>query len=283
MNNLTTSNFILELKDYMFTTNNISKYTKHMIHFNNFKPKSKEILNNISIQHDNKKHKQSYIKPKHIDETITKVENNKTKINEHFYKPKQKDSLFWCFYIIKHGLFNYEMEINNKYFIIEKKEKFKYIEILRKHKELLKLHKIKPFTEIEDDLSNNDTISIKTFFALCIIENINVLLVYKRKIYELLSVNIDDEHPIHIIHRNDNCDCFEHSIELDITTEIINKYKESYYKMSSFDSKLKSISSYKLDELIELCKKFNINIEDNKKDKRKLTKKDIYDLLVLNY
>ena len=24
------------------------------------------------------------------------------------YKPKQKDSLFWCFYILKNGYFNYD-------------------------------------------------------------------------------------------------------------------------------------------------------------------------------
>ena len=56
--------------------------------------------------------------------------------------------------------------------------------------------------------------------------------------------------------------------------------------MSSFDATLKSIGSYKLDELLDLCKKLDINIEQNmnkKEDKKKLTKKDIYELLVLNY
>ena len=42
------------------------------------------------------------------------------------------------------------------------------------------------------------------------------------------------------------------------------------------------MGSYKLDELIDLCKKLNINIEINE-DKKKKTKKDIYELLVLNY
>ena len=48
-----------------------------------------------------------------------------------FY-PKQKDSLFWCFYILKNGFSNYEMEINNQYFVVEKTEKFKYLARLRK-------------------------------------------------------------------------------------------------------------------------------------------------------
>ena len=178
------------------------------------------------------------------------------------------------------------MEINNQYFVVEKKEKFKYIELLRKNKDLLKLHKIKPLTELEDDLANKDRISIKTFFALCVLENINVLLVNKRKVYELLCKDIDDLHPLNIVHRNS--ETYEHLIELDPTEEIIKKYRETYFMMSSFDATLKSMGSYKLDELIDLCKKLNIpiGIDECKKKKEgneKLTKKDIYEHLVLNY
>jgi uncharacterized protein (UPF0333 family) len=52
--------------------------------------------------------------------------------------------------------------------------------------------------------------------------------------------------------------------------------------MPGIDSTLKSMGSYKLDELTDLCKKLNINIEQSV-DKKKKTKKDIYELLVLNY
>jgi hypothetical protein len=172
------------------------------------------------------------------------------------------------------------MEINNQYFVVEKNEKFKYIELLRKNKDILKLHKIKPLTQLEDDLANKDKISPKTFFALCILENINVLLVDKRKVYELL---INDSPIINIVHRNN--ETFYHSIELDVTEDICNKYRETYYKLTNFDTSLKGIGSYKLQELIDLCKKLNINIEEhkNKTSKQKITKKDIYELLVMNY
>ena len=176
------------------------------------------------------------------------------------------------------------MEINNQYFIVEKNEKFKYIEILRKNKDLLKIHKIKPLTELEDDLANKDKISIKTFFALCMLEHINILLVNKRKVYELLCTDNDNNHPINIVYRNG--ETYEHSIQLDVNEDIIKKYRETYYKMSSFDATLKSMGSYKLEELLDLCKKLDINIDDyknNKEGKKKLTKKDIYELLVLNY
>ena len=219
---------------------------------------------------------------------IVKKKSEIKRQKETMYRPKQKDSLFWCFYILKYGLSNYEMEIHNQYFVVEKNEKFKYIDLLRKNKDLLKMHKIKPLTELEDDLANKDKISIKTFFALCVLENINVLLVNKRKVYELLCCDLDNEHKINIVHRNS--ETYEHLIELDATDETINNYRETYYKMSSFDATLKSMGSYKLEELIDLCKKLDINVDmhingcnDKKDSKKKLTKKDIYELLVLKY
>ena len=266
----------IDLQDYMFTSTNIDRYTKHMIQVSDsivLRPKS-------SLKHiEKKENKEKTIELK-LNEKTLEVKRKK----ETMYRPKQKDSLFWCFYILKHGFSNYEMEINNQYFVVEKNEKFKYIDLLRKNKDLLKIHKIKPLTELEDDLANKDKISIKTFFALCILENINVLLVNKRKVYELLCCDPDEKHPINIVHRNS--ELYEHSIELDVTEEIIKKYRETYYKMSSFDATLKSMGSYKLEELTDLCKKLDINIDEcnNKKEgKQKITKKDIYELLVLKY
>ena len=107
------------------------------------------------------------------------------------------------------------------------------------------------------------------------------MLVNKCKFYEFLCT---DNKPIHIIHRNN--ESFEHSIELDTSEEIITKYRDTYFKMNSFDTKLKSISSYKLDELIILCKKLDIKIDNPSgpntegEGKKKLSKKDIYQLLV---
>ena len=281
------SNILYDLEDYMFTSKNMNRYTKHMIQ-NVTQPKSStKYIEQINKEQINKEqiNKEQIHKEQINKEQINKrVVRLKEKKKDTMYKPKQKDSLFWCFYILKNGYFNYEMEINNQYFVVEKNEKFKYIELLRKNKDILKIHKIKPLTELEDDLANKDKISIKTFVALCIFENINMLLVNNRKIYELLCTDIDESHPIHIVHRNNKT--YEHSIELDTTNEIIQKYRDTYYKMSSFEGTLKSMSSYKLEELIELCIKLNINIEDPKveqKSKQKMTKKDIYNLLVLNY
>ena len=269
------NNIISSIQDYMFTSKNLTRYTKHMIQIE-LKPKSS--LKNIQRDknYDKDKDKDKRIVQKYITEKC----NTEKKVIDSIYRPKQKDSLFWCFYILKNGYSNYEMEINNQYFTVEKTEKFKYIDTIRKNKDILKIHKIKPFTELEDDLANKERISVKTFFALCVLENINVLLVDKRKIFELTCVDIDDTHPVNIIHRNNQT--YEHHIELNATSDILQKYRETYYKLNNFDSTLKSMGSYKLEELTDLCKKLNINIETSV-DKKIKTKKDIYELLVLNY
>ena len=274
-NIMTKENIMTNLKDYMFTHDNLSILTKHMITFN--KPIQKKLFLELE---------------KPIEKPIEKpmVPPIKQKFplkKETIYKPKQKDSLFWCFYILKHGYFNYEMEINNQYFVVEKTEKFKYIDLIRNNKDILKIHKIKSIIELENDLANKDKITVKTFFALCVLENINILLVDKRKIFELICVDIDDKHPVNVIHRNNKSS--EHYIELDVTANMLEHYRETYYKMSSFDSILKSMGSYKVDELTNLCNKLNINI--NKKDDnlnnnskiKKITKKDMYELLIINY
>jgi hypothetical protein len=247
------------LNKNMFNGKNLRQFTKHMIQF------SLETLND-----PNKKNSTSNLK-------LTKQKTTSLS-KDTIYKPLKKDSLFWCFYILKYGFSKYEMEVGNQHFSIEKQEKFKYIDHVRNptNKDLLKIHKIKPLSLLEDDLANQEKISIKTFFALCIIENMNVILIDKRKVYEVLTT---DEPKIHVIHRNSIT--YEHYIELDVPADKINMYKETYYNMSNFDTSLKAMTSYKVEELLELCKKLEINTDI--KEKKKMTKKDIYELLVQQF
>lgn len=248
----------------MFNGKNLRQFTKHMIDFSS-------IIKPLNFSNDKK------CKNNTSDITIKKKPNQNL-IKDSIYKPLKKDSLFWCFYILKYGFSKYEMEVGNQYFLIEKEEKFKYIDELRKqgNKDLLKIHKIKPLSLLEDDLANQERISIKTFFALCIIENINIILIDKRKVYEVLTT---DNPKIHLIHRNSIT--YEHHIELDVPEDKIKMYKETYYKMSNFDTSLKAMSSYKVEELVELCKKLDINTDI--KEKKKMSKKDIYELLVQEF
>ena len=249
------------LNKNMFNGKNLRLFTKHIIHFSSCL---------TPLNGENEKKNSNNIKQK---KEITQMIKKDT-----IYKPVKKDSLFWCFYILKYGFSKYEMEVGNQHFSIEKQEKFKYIDHVRNpiNKDLLKIHKIKPLSLLEDDLANQEKISIKTFFALCIIEKMNVILIDKRKVYEVLTT---DDPKIYIIHRNSIT--YEHYIELDVPADKINMYKETYYNMSNFDTSLKAMSSYKVEELLELCKKLEINTDI--KEKKKMAKKDIYELLVQQF
>lgn len=264
-----------EFKDEL--TNPNGSFAKFMFNSKNLRLFTKNNIDFVSC---------NTMKPKEIRVKETKVKETETKAKETTYKPFKKDSLFWCFFILKHGFSKYEMEVGNQHFSIEKQEKFKYIDELRKtcNKDLIKMHKIKPLNLLEDDLANQERISIKTFFALCIVEKINVMLIDKRKVYEII---ITDDPKIHVIHRNSIS--YEHHIELDVSIDAINVYRETYYKMSTFDVSLKSIASYKVEELLDLCKKLDIVLDqpfkevEEKEKKKKLSKKDIYELLVQHF
>lgn len=243
-----------ELEDYMFTTKNMRRFTKHIISKPNEKKRENKYLKNDKKNSDVKS-----------DAKVKVVNTN--------YTPHQTDSLFWCFYILKNGYSKYEMDISGQYFSVEKNEKFKYITMLRQNKDKLKLHNIKPYTEIEDDLANKEKISIKTFFALCVLEDINVLLIDKRKVYELMC----NDGLVNVVHKN--LEHLNYYIETDANDEKVKHYKDTYYSVVNFETSLKSITYYKLDDLIELAKKLNIQINASKKQ----TKKDIYELLIMNY
>jgi hypothetical protein len=267
------------LQDYMFTSANLARYNKdvYVSTCSNKKIQTNEdaFINNYSNTHG-----------KVIKTPVIKTPVIKTPaINTNIYKPMKKDSLFWCFFILKYGFSKYEMEIGSQHFLVEKTEKYANIDLLRtkQNKDLLKINKIKPLSDLEDDLANKERISIKTFFALCVIEKMNILLVDNRKIYQ--SIN-NDSLIINVIHRNSKT--YEHHIELNVSNETISEFREKYYNVSGFDKALKSMAAYKVDELHDICKQLNINILENVKDTvnakpKKLTKKDIYELIVQNF
>jgi len=196
------------------------------------------------------------------------------KINNPFFLPRQKDSLFWCFFIIKNGFSAYEYPGTTS-FAKEKELKFEYIETLRKSKQVLKVKKIKNLREdVEDELANKDRIGMKTFIALCIATNTNVLFIHKKKCFELIL--IEDE-PIHVVHQREENAHTKYYYEDGVTKEAIEQYRKTYFSWDNVDKPLKAPSAYKLEDLQNLCKTVGIMVQ--KCDKKK-TKKELYDLLI---
>jgi len=206
------------------------------------------------------------------------ISNNKSFENKLFIKedndiftPNQKDTLFWCFYILKYGEANYEM-LDNINIVLEKKLKIDYVEKIRKEKQIVKAHKFATLTHLENQLANEVKIDVNTFFTLCVIENINVLYVSKKIYFELLM----NDDKIHIIHRLDNYSKYGYE---GISQSKIELYRSTLFKVDNVEKPVKTISAYKVSELLEFCSKLGIEIciKDTNKNK---SKKDLYESLI---
>lgn len=233
------------IHDYMFSLKNITKFTNNMVVVET-RPQKKTIKRDI------------------IKKTFDNI-----------FIPKEEDRLFWILYVMKNDTFSYEMVENNR-FKTEKDLKFQYVDLIRKNKDKLKMNKIKLIGELEDDLVNKREISLKTFIGLCILEGLNVIIIDNRKIYE--SKNNDTNNTFVIKKNIDTC---KYQLELNVSNDSIQNYRNTYYILEDINnSKLKGIGSYKLEDLISICSKMNLNCE--KQDGKKMLKKDIYELILKN-
>jgi len=237
---------INKLQDYMLTENTIKRSLHNRI--NNCFDSNSEKSNKISRQ------------------TPVLV---KEKCNT--FVPMQRDTLFWCFYILKYGENNYEM-LDNINIVLEKKLKIDYVEKIRKEKQIVKSYKFATLTHLENKLANEEKIDLNTFFTLCVIENINVLYICKKIYFELLM----NDDKIHIIHRLDNYSKYGYE---GIEQSKIELYRSTLFKVDNFEKPVKSISSYKVSQLVEFCTKLGIEIYDKNTNKNK-SKKDLYELLI---
>jgi hypothetical protein len=164
-------NIIINLQPFMFTNNNIMTFMQY------------------------KTEKKEKVKVLHIPTPLQNLKSNKEELDIFF--PFDKDSLFWCFYIIKFGIEQYHL-LPNRNFITEKKIKIEYVERSRNEKQLLKQkeYKFSTITDFENMLANENIIHVNTFFSLCVLEKVNVILIKKNNYFELF---MNDTNIIYII------------------------------------------------------------------------------------
>jgi len=188
------------------------------------------------------------------------------------FEPHDKDTLFWCLYAMKHGVDKYHM-LERRNFILEKKLKIEYIEALRKETQMLKTYKFATLTHIEDQLANHAKIDFKTFITLCTLENLNVHLVKNKTCFTHL---MNDTQDIFVIFYLDK----EKYAFQKISKDELANFTDTYYKLDNIDKPIKSIGSYKVQELIDICNKLGIQTirDDTKKTK---TKPELYESIVL--
>lgn len=258
-----------ELQDYMFTNELIYKYSNPK---KNDKNNKNYIINKDTRHISNEKNINiTFIANKNI-ETQKNNQSNKKEQND-FFSPTEKDKLFWCFYVLQNGIENYEF-IKTISFKTEKDFKFKTAEKIKDYKDVFKSLKLK-LNELQDEFINQPCISIKGLIALCYIYNINMIYVKKNTYYEILTNEIDNDHKINVIINNNN----NIQTPFNIKNDMIDFYKNNYWKIENLNNPLKSISSYTLLELQNISNKLSIPI---KKDDKKLTKQQLYENIIKN-
>lgn len=184
-------------------------------------------------------------------------------VMDDIFFPKQRDQVFWCFYVILNDITNYDMVHN--YFTTEKETKYKWIEEFRGKKELFKPIKVSR-NLVEDELANAKTISMASIKALCHLKDVNVFYIDDKKYYEMLT---NDEKPIYVIEKIDG----KYGMKQNIPKEKFDYYRTHYWKLENLDKPLKAVSSYKADELRDICKRLHI-------DALNMTKPQMYEKIL---
>jgi hypothetical protein len=250
-----------ELQDYILDDKNIEKSLEMKI---TDLPSHKENLK---------------LKTKH--ETVLKPTNK-------IFIPEEKDTLFWCFYIMKNGEVNYEMLLH-KNEVVAKQIMISYVENIRKDKKTVKIYKFDSISSIESNLANDNAINCKTFLTLCAIENINIIYVTKNTYYELL---MNDSSDIFIVYKMNNPGYsnynpshsnynIKYGLELG-NSETISNIKNNLYKLDKIDKPIKAISTYTIQELLDICNKLAIETINKDTNKTK-SKKDLYEGIIQHF
>ena len=178
-----------------------------------------------------------------------------------------EDDLFWCFYIIYLGFQRYE--IIHNFFTEEKNIKIQFVELVRKHKNILKQNKWKR-NRIENELVHEKKISLTTFICLCVITNCGFVLIDHRKVLDK-RVHTDMENTHLIIKEG-----YEWSLYTEDDKENkIQKALETMWIIDSIEKPLRAISSYKVKDLRTICQKLSLSSEKKKK-------KELYQTIIEN-
>lgn len=232
-----------EYQSVMLNEKNMQKYLKHTFAFS-MKPRSKPVPTCDTINHLQNK-------PRH----------------ELFF-PREKDTLFWCFYRMWKGEIEYEF-LMHKNALVAKQWKIEYISKIRENKLLLKMYKFDTLSNIESNLVNDEQIHLNTFLTLCVLENINVIYVCKQSFFEL---QMNDSNNVYIIHKMQHKYGNKYGYEAG-TNEKINHIREHFYHIQCVNKPVKGLSYYKVADLQEIASKLGIETAGK-------IKKELHDAIV---
>jgi hypothetical protein len=118
-------------------------------------------------------------------------------------KPNQKDTLFWCYYILRHGMSSYEQQFQcgggggdvgsgTITYVREKQHKIQLVEELRDPvlRNKLKQCKLCSLEHFENQLANESQLDLATFFSLCFLFDIQLFYFKRRSYYQTIPEDL---------------------------------------------------------------------------------------------
>lgn len=213
-----------------------------------------------------------------INNAVEPITVNESKIEasmnaENIISPIQKDTLFWCIFILHFG-YNEYLQVNRNYGIKELEIKQKVIEYLNQHPGVLKqtnykITKASVQEILSDFLTSQKDTSILCFIAMISYFKMNIIMVdsTNRFMLEFLS-NKDENLPTYVLYK-DGYGKYKVNIEPNFADNI-NNMKNTLICLENYMKPLKSASNYKIDDLIDLARKLGIYNENAKIKKNEL-------------
>lgn len=171
-----------------------------------------------------------------------------------YYVVKEEDSLFWSFFIVTFGMEKYIMN-KGKNYDIQQKIKISAIESMKDNKTILKQYKLSK-TEIEQNLLYDTQITYASFMYLSLLHKQNIVIIDGRVYYECIGNPNDSSLTMF---KKDNHHYVIYSI-------VEKDYALQYYKITNMSKRILSISSYKLVDLQNMCKKLKLEVDGKKMD-----------------
>jgi hypothetical protein len=167
-----------------------------------------------------------------------------------------KDSLLWAGYIMLYGIEKYETIEN--YYTEANTFKFDLVELMRKHKPVLKANKIK-INALEENLVHKPFIGLETLQAIAVCNNLSVCIVNDRKYYETASGGGGGGAKEFILEKIKGKYTL-YACPDRIKAGYLKYIRENYWLMENISAPIRPISAYKLQDLVDICSKLNLPV-----------------------
>jgi hypothetical protein len=203
---------------------------------------------------------------------------------EGYFQPRQKDTLFWCFYLIHYGTKAYH-DIGHNYGVKEMEEKHNISKYVKEHMPKIKGTNYKVtngmLQEIMSELVTiQPTTSMNVLLAMIVYYHVNILIVEetgkcmlafwsdKDRIPSIDRPTDSEDALTYVLHK----DAYgKYKVQLEpVSPSTILQMQQQMVTLDSYHRALKSITHYAVPDLIELAKKLSCYDETKKYKKAEL-------------